>query len=274
MINLLSVIVSLLIIPCLTSPGLAAPTVTVTPTTKCIEKGGVFQIRVGVNTTENLKRVVIAPLLPNGFYAEPLPSPALRVAAMETTSDKNNKRLKWIEIDELSAGSAITTSFIIWPPDIFGQPREGKKEGFYDIREPQSFAFNVLYNISKDGREVQGSVTISTDVRYTTAMSIYLFWGLIGVVIGYSIKMGTKNRDNITIIIGDETSFLNKSKRVGSYLVVTNLPAFLTIMIIGFGALLALARQAIPITDWHQSIALGIGLALLTDEQLLAKFKM
>jgi hypothetical protein len=44
-------------------------------------------------------------------------------------------------------------------------------------------------------------------------------------------------------------------------------------MMIGFGALLVMAKETIPVNSWHQSIALGIGLAVLSDEQLLAKFK-
>jgi hypothetical protein len=51
------------------------------------------------------------------------------------------------------------------------------------------------------------------------------------------------------------------------------LTSLFTLLIVGFAALLVLSKDAIPVTGWHQAMALGIGLAILTDEQLLAKIK-
>lgn len=278
MVNFILVLVSLMIIPCMAAPGWAAPTVKVTTSTPSIEKGGVFQIRLELSTTEDLKNIVIAPLLPNGFTADPLPSPSLQFIPLGVPSEPDKKsaerkEIKGIKIDELTAGSALTASFNVWPPGITGKPKEGEKEGYYDTREPKSFVFNITYNTRKNGAEIKGSVTAATNVRYTTAMGIYLMWGMIGVVMGYFIKVGTKNRDNITSAFASGATFRQKSISVWNYLVVANLPSLLTIMMIGFGALLVMAKEAIPVNSWHQSIALGIGLAVLSDEQLLGKFK-
>jgi len=41
----------------------------------------------------------------------------------------------------------------------------------------------------------------------------------------------------------------------------------------GFGVLLSLAKDGLPTTSWHQAIALGIGIGILSDEQLITKIK-
>ncbi len=40
-----------------------------------------------------------------------------------------------------------------------------------------------------------------------------------------------------------------------------------------FGVLLSLAKDGLPTTSWHQAIALGIGIGILSDEQLITKIK-
>lgn len=277
MVNYILVVVSILI-TCLAAPVLATPTVKLTPTTQSIEKGGIFQIRVEVRTTEDLKDIVIAPLIPNGFTAKPLPGPDLHFISIEAASDLNKdtaekkpEAKQAIKIDNLTAGSAMTVSFTVHPPSIFwGEPKEGEKEAFYDTRNPGSFVFNITYN-AKNG--TKGAVTASTEVRYTTAMVYYLLMGMLGVVLGYFIKVATKHRDIITQKLPPDEGFKEIVKIMGKSLVVSNFHSLLTIMMIGFGVLLYMAKDGIPVTSWHQSIASGIGLALLSDEQLLAKFK-
>ena len=41
----------------------------------------------------------------------------------------------------------------------------------------------------------------------------------------------------------------------------------------GFGVLLSLAKDGHSTTSWHQAIALGIGIGILSDEQLITKIK-
>ena len=56
-------------------------------------------------------------------------------------------------------------------------------------------------------------------------------------------------------------------------ILVARMPLLLTLLIVGFGILLSLAKDALPVTSWHQAIALGIGIGILSDEQLITKLK-
>lgn len=177
-------------------------------------------------------------------------------------------------IDRLDAGSALTIAFRLWPPDFWGNPRRGKKEApYYTWGEAKSFVFNIFYSSQKSGQQARTSQTVSVNLRYTTSIGFYLLLGLVGFVLGHVVKTGTKDRNEITAGLGGEPSFQRKFSFVLRYIFVWRLSAFFTILAVGFGALLVLARDSIPITSWHQAIALGTGLAILTDEQLLAKIK-
>jgi len=91
-------------------------------------------------------------------------------------------------------------------------------------------------------------------------------------VIGHIVKVGTQDRDEIRKA-AEKGNAINKLAAVFRYIFVLRISGFLTILAVGFGALLVLARESLPVTGWDQAIALGIGLAILTDEQLLAKIK-
>lgn len=256
------VVLSFMITSFFASSGSAAPSIKVLSTTQSVEKGGIFQIRVEISTNETIKNILIVPITPDGFVVDPMDMPGIK--ASQNPSN--------IQIEQLEEGSSITVSFKAWPPGLTGKTKKGEKEAFYDTRgEPKSFIFNVFYT-DLHGK-VNKSQTASVNVRYTTSVGYYLLFGMLGIIIGHVVKTGTQNKSEISESLMNAETKSKKLFRASSYIFVSRLPAFLTLVIVGFGALLVLAKESIPVTGWHQAMALGIGLAILTDEQLLAKIK-
>lgn len=247
--------------------GSAAPSIKVLSTTQSVEKGGVFQIRVEISTNESIKNISVVPIAPDGFLAEPMVTPGVN-------TDKNETA---ILIDHMDAGSAITVSFKTWPPGFTGKTRKGDKEAPYSTRgEPKNFIFNVFY--TDPTGKIEKSQTASINIRYTTSIGYYLLFGMLGIVIGHVVKIGTQNRSEITsAMASSDPNAVNrkryKIRTAAAYIFGSRLTSLITLLVVGFAALLGLSKDAIPVTGWHQAMALGIGLAILTDEQLLAKIK-
>ncbi len=256
------IIAIVIVIPLSARIGIAAPTIKVLPTTQSIEKGGVFQIRVEISTNETIDNILIVPIVPDGFVVDPIIMPGIETSQKEST----------IRIERLETGSSITVSFKAWPPGFTGKPKRGEKEAPYYTRgESKSFVFNVFYTIQNG--KVTASQISSINIRYTTSIGFYLIAGLLGIIIGHIVKTGTQNRAEIISVVERHETKTSKLLNIFGYIFVSRLPALLTILAVGFGALLALSKESIPVTSWHQAIALGIGLSILTDEQLLAKLK-
>lgn len=246
---------------------LAATTVEVVPTKMNVEKGEVFQIRIKISTTESINNIIIDPIPPEGFRMEPIPSEGI-----ETTPDKSQ-----IRINHLEAGSEQTVSFIVYTPSILGGLNISQPLG-RTLKEPKSFVFNIFYNESRKGINnseiiIQNVKTMQLNLRYTTNTFTYLISGLIGILLGHIIKVSTKNREEIEKKLEMATSRKDILYTILKYIFITRLPALLTIMVVGFGALLVLGQESVPVNSYDQAMALGIGLAILTDEQLLSKIK-
>src|SRR5207244_3336361 len=123
----------------------------------------------------------------------------------------------------------------------------------------------------ENGARVSHSQSVTTSVNYTTHLYLYLLSGLFGTVLGHLIKNGIDKRDKLS----DTLQRNGLSTKVGGWLkelLGTNVTGLITILVIGFGTLLVLAKDGIPVAAWYQAVALGIGLALVTDDQLLARF--
>ncbi len=267
MLRTLMEVVGLVIMTCYAHGSAASPSIKMLPTTQSVEKGGVFQIRVEISTNEPIRNISVVPIAPDGFLARPMDTPGVKTDKDETA----------IRIDHLDAGSAITVSFKAWPPGFLGKPREGDKEAPYSTRgEPKTFIFNVFY--SDPTGKVEKSQTASINIRYTTSIGFYLLFGMLGIIIGHVVKIGTQNRSEIKSAIdsGDPTAISQKGYKIrtaSAYIFGSRLTSLVTLLVVGFAGLLVLSKDAIPVTGWHQAMALGIGLAILTDEQLLAKIK-
>lgn len=258
----------------LRSSAWASPTLKLTSTVKSIGKGGTFEILAEISTTEAITKVRLAALGPDGFLIEPVVTAGINVP-------QGNGPL--VEIENLPAGSAITVVFKIWAPDLYGRPLvrsepSGKlvpatKESFYRTYGGRKFNFNLLYNAQSDGKPVTDSQTTTIEVGYTTAIGIYIMMGMIGVFIGYIVKQSTQDRAEIMAAAGAVESVRGKLAAILKYYFIQNLPSLLTLLAVGFAALITLAREGLPASSWNAAMALGIGLSVLTDDEIFGKLK-
>lgn len=243
----------------------AGPTVVAEATTDSVEKGSIFEFKVRLETDVEISDVVIALQPPPGFEAEAVPIPELGVVG----------KLDRLEIQSLAAGDSITATFRAWPPTIFGNPvklagADRNLPGAIKTGEAKRFDVNVRYLEGEQAHVISQKVT----VRYTTVLGIYIASGLLGVLLGHVIKVITEDRSKLVLI--QEAHPPSAGRRLLNmirYVSVNRMPSMLTILAIGFGALLVMASDGLPVEGWHQAIALGIGLALLADDKLLEKVR-
>jgi hypothetical protein len=235
----------------------SAPTVELLPTTHSVEKGSKFEIRVKIVTMEPISNVVIVPIVPEGFEVEPLTFHGVEMIQV----DGKDKTV--IKIPSLDERSAITIPVKIKTPGYLDSPRKRSGE----------FAFNVFFTGQKDSARVGGSLTSSISIRYTTSIGFYILAGLLGIILGHIVKIGNQNRKVITEAMQAETSIIRKLRIIAVYIFVSNMPALLTLLAVGFGVLLVLAKESVPVIGWPQATGLGVGLAILADEQLLMKIQ-
>jgi hypothetical protein len=265
---------ALLLLVGVRSSAWASPALKLTSTVKSVEKGGAFQILAEISTTESITNVRIAALGPEGFLIEPVPSTGINVSY---------DRGPLVEIGSLPAGSVITTAFKIWAPDWYGHPLtrtepSGKlvaapKESYYPTFGDRKFSFNLLYDVQVDGKNVTDYQTATIEVGYTTAIGLYVLMGMIGVLIGYIVKQSTQGRAEIAAVATAAPSVRGKFLAIFKYYFIENLPSLLTLLALGFAALITLAREGLPASSWNAAIALGIGLAVLTDDEIFGKLK-
>jgi hypothetical protein len=241
----------------------AGPTFKIHTGSQSLEKGGVYQFRVEVGTNQPIDSLMISSISPDGFIMEPIAGQGIIADTMNSV----------VIIKRLEAGSAQTVGFRIWPPDFWGKPRKGIKRSPYYTREGKNFSFNAFYTIKKDSMPVREVQTFAIDFRYTTSIGYYILFGLLGIFIGHIIKVGTRNRTEIRAEAELHQDRLKRSAAVGRFIFMEKQSELLTILTVGFGVLLVLAKDGVPVNGWHQAISLGIGLAILTDEQLLSKIK-
>lgn len=250
-------------------PAWALPTVEVKATSPVAEKGHNFQIHVVVTADQALTNVVVAPIEPDGFAVEALDGEGLLLVKNGDQGETNAVR-----ITDIPAAGSVTVAFQVHPPDSFGRPWRQKKSSYYSTREPKVFGFNVT------GLQVSGNeskpvrVTQSVSLRYTTSIGFYLAAGLLGVLLGYLVKIATQYREEISAKSQHIRGTSGKLKVFLSEIFLTRAPYLLTLIVLGFGVLLVLAKEALPVSSWHQAIALGIGIGLFSDEQLISKVKV
>jgi hypothetical protein len=254
----------------------AEPSVEIYPSKNSVEKGDIFQILIKITTTESINNIVIDPIPPQGFLIAPN-----QLYGSEIKEDG-----KKIYINHLEAGSEQIVSFKVSTPSLLGRIgnfiniSNYKYNDTSSTEEPQSFAFNIFYdesnksnNLDNLTQHIQLSHTKMINIRYTTDMSMYLIFGIIGIIFGHIIKISTQNRKYFEEKIENIKSFKEKISAIFNYIFLTRLPTFLTILAVGFSILILLAKESPPVNSWDQALALGIGLSLATDGELLSKFK-
>jgi len=246
----------------------ASPSFEVSTSSNSAEKGHTFQIFVEIESNEPLHDIVISVTQPEGFYVQAIPSPGITVVNEQKTNAHNITR-----IDSLGQNSSITAPFKVWAPNLSGKPKIGDKQSLYSTREPKAFPVNIFYKSKSTSGEVEGSFTTKVSVRYTTSIGHYLMAGLFGVLLGFIVKIATQYRQEIAESLKDSETITQKTGMFFFQILITRLPLLLTLLIVGFGVLLSLAKDDLPVTSWHQAIALGIGVGILSDEQLITKIK-
>lgn len=241
---------------CIAFPGIlaAAPEVKVISSRNSVQKGNIFEIRVEIAAREAVSDIVVAPLIPVGFTLHPILSHGI-----EAEKDKDTVRLS-----HLTAGSSFAIVFRGEAPAVIGKSR-------VSTAEAKIFGFNISYLQDGSSDPKPSSQFISTTIHYTTHISIYLGAGILGTILGFLIKTGIKKREELSSTM-QTTGGAKGAAAAFRELLKANSVGLITVLIIGFGALLVLAKEGIPVAGWQQAIALGIGLAVLTDDQLLSKF--
>ena len=261
----------------------AAPRVEVWSSQEVVERGDVFQLWVRVETTESLCDLRVVPLLPAGFVACPVETSGVRI---ETSGDSGVPAAR---IPALAPGSELTVIFEVFAPGVwkrkeicaFGKRGLSKMEGTYTTEREKRLGVNVFYRAGEEcgkGASAKGPVEVITRwvaVRATTDMWVYLVFGLLGVVIGHVVKSGAKDRKQIEERLREqaEVGFIRRLFIILRYIFVSRLVALFTTLILGFGVLIVLSRKELPVNTWDQALALGMGLALLADEELLSRIR-
>jgi len=246
----------------------AGPTLEVTATSPAAEKGHSFQIHVLVTTDQALTNVVITPIVPDGFVLEGILGEGLTSVKSEEPDQSSAVR-----IAEIPATSSITVAFRVYPPDSLGRPMGQKKTSYYSTREPKVFAFNFTAMQVSGGEAKLVKATKAVSLRYTTSIGYYLAAGMVGVLLGYLVKIATQYKDEINEKSKDKEGF-EMLKVFLSEIFVVRSAYLLTLTVLGFGVLLVLSKESLPVSSWHQAIALGIAIGLFSDEQLISKFKI
>ena len=259
----------------------SSPTFEINTSSKTAEKGHTFQILITIKSDEPLHDIEIAVAEPEGFSAEAIASPGI-VPVRKTVKKPPNiaKNEKTVEkppniakIAKLGRNSSITATFKVWTPKLWGGPQAGAKKSLYSTRDPKKFPINIFYKNQHNSGEMNGSYSTIVTMRYTTSIGHYLAAGLFGVLLGFVVKIATQYKQEIDQSIKQNDTIQQKVKNLFYQIFVARLPLLLTLLIVGFGVLLSLAKDALPVTSWHQAIALGIGIGILSDEQLITKIK-
>lgn len=246
----------------------AAPVIEVTASSDTLEKGHTVQMFVTIRTDENLHDVVVSVTEPEGFSVEAVQSPG------QITGDAaDDMRRGTVKLQHLAEGSSVTVTFRVWAPDLAGNPKFGEKQSLYSTRELKEFPVNVVYTMKEGAQERTLSHTEKVSLRYTTSIGHYIIAGLFGVFLGFIVKTATQYKSEIDESLRGVTALGARTKVFLYQIFLSRLPLLMTLMIVGFGVLLSLAKDGLPVTSWHQAIALGIGIGVLSDEQLITKIK-
>jgi len=166
----------------------------------------------------------------------------------------------------LAAGSSYTAKYEITPPS-----------SGHATTETYSIVFNVGYHHGApdggDAREqhvfsLEPKMWQSVEVPFTATFSREKFyaWAIAGLFVGWFIKtLGSLSKG------APPAAATPGQKRKLLWLTQREIAGALTSFAMGFLVLLLLSRHEIPTGAIHDSLALGIGLGFLTDDQLLTR---
>lgn len=245
-------------------------TVTAEVSRPTVEKGGVFDISLALKTETPVSQVEISPVVAHGFRLKPVPGAGY--AKVNGSA---------VTLDHLAGEANLT--FRVWAPGTTGKAvalagdgandKATETEGTISTAEPKRFAFNITYHgDAGTGAPTVRQTSVVVSVRYTTNLFIYLLAGMTGVLLGYYVKTGVKKRGEISAKAAEMRSRGKWAPGMQS-LALASVAGLFTILVIGGVTLVVLAKDGIPVTDYRQAFALGVGLAVLADDELLAKLR-
>lgn len=270
---------------CLPLSVQAAPTIEIKSASLTAEKGIPFQIHVEVKTEEPLAELTVTGNPPEGFRMNVIPSVGIATEPSESNSERG---MRTARLKNIGPKSSMIITYRVDPPDLLGRSEPANEDGGvgerwpspfdkapYSTREEKIFSFNAFYPATEQDKSVVTSVqSKSISMKYTTSIGIYLGCGLLGVVLGFIIKIVTQHSNQLfEEAKKEENKAASARARLYAKIFVGRFPLLVTLLLIGFGALLALSRDGLPITSWHQAILLGMTLGVLSDEQLLTRMK-
>ncbi|TLS68295.1 hypothetical protein FEF65_04695 [Mariprofundus erugo] len=280
-----TVIILALMLLSATASVIAAPSFEIIAPDKEIEKSHTFQLLVKVTTDAKLSAMSIAPIYPQGFCMEVVLIPGVtatehakpeRLSADTTATHPVAECTGIRDIAHVAVldKNSMIIPFTVYPPDSNGMPETGDKRSYYSTRDKKTFAFNYAYRIEHDdGSSTDGHASQEIRLRYTTTIGYYLLAGLFGVFLGYTVKVTTRDRQEIGAAMTEVRGFFPRLRRFAGLLLIERLPMLLTLLVIGFAVLISMAQESLPVASWHQAVALGIGLGILGDEKLIAAIK-
>ncbi len=228
----------LVVVFTLVGPGelTASPNITMESSTSQIRKGDVFKIYLHILSQENMKQFEVSFVPPSGFTAE----------------------VNGLVPQVFESGSSYTAVYTVTPPTALDLKGQGR-----DTREKKIFVINVSY-LSGSGDQVKEMrESLELPIDYSTSPIVFMVCGVFGLIFGNFVKTFTGQKASGT-----------PGWQAVRVAFTNGLGGLLTSVAIGFIVLLVLSRETVPAKGWYDSLALGVAVALLSDEQLLAKVKV
>ncbi len=212
----------------------AAPMVTAESSTVQVRKGQDFKVYLAVTAQESIKDLHISIISPIGFDAK-----------------LEGEQVPGV----LESGSSYTIVYEVTPPST-------QESAGGDTRERKRFVFNLAYTAQVDGSAHQLRQSLELPVDYSTSPVLYMICGVLGAILGNVIKTFNVQK-NVKPTTREAFTSVFREEIAG----------MLTSIVVAFVVLLMLSRDTIPAKGWYDSLALGVAVAVFSDDQLLTKVK-
>lgn len=248
--------------------------VKLTPTVVTAEKGKTFQINVRLEAEAALDSLDVILLPPENFCVQ---SVAMLERVRHTVNPDGSASLA-----ALSKGSALTVQFSVSAPTqlkasgsscgAVGRADSARYRSLDNTRDARTFVFNGRYRFAPGDTGVR-LWTESVDIKYTTSQAIFLWGGMLGVVLGYLVKSLTARKPEASQARNTGTTAGGKLWAGLVYLFATSIDKFLTSLVLGFAGLLAAIKSGIPVGGAASAVLIGITIGILADDALISRLK-
>ena len=229
--------------------------VTVKPTVSSAEKGKVFEINVRLEASQPLDSLVIVPMASENFCMRAVPI----LGAPQFVANGDGSAF----LGSLPASSAITVQFKVAAPTQFmgsesnclaldSSASTRARRSPDNTRDLRTFVFDGRYRALRPDTSVH-FWTESIDLKYTTSQTIFLWSGMLGVLMGYIVKSLTARRTEVNAARLVGTSRSGQLWHLLAYMFGTSVDKFLTSLVFGFGALLT-DEQIKAIVEYVRSL--------------------